>query len=357
VLARASSRSRRLRSPGKVRRFPTGVRFTAALLLLLLALAGCTALRQEPAPPTLALPAATATPSPPSAPEQAALPPAGSATPRAPVATATAAPQATPTAPATPTPQPTPCARPGEIVARSFPSATAGGEHRYRLYLPPCYGEDGRVYPTLYLFAGTIHDEGKWAELGIGSAAGAAIAAQEIAPFLIVMPAGGWLADETSGGPGSYESLVLDELIPHVESTVCAWPDPTGRAIGGLSRGGYWALEIAFRFPERFASAGGHSAALLDIFAGPDLNPQYTALTRDLGDLRIYLDIGASDFLRENTIRLHEEMAAAGVPHEWHLNEGRHEDAYWSAHAPDYVRWYAAPWPLDRSAYPACSLP
>jgi enterochelin esterase-like enzyme len=334
-------------------RFPPGGLF-AAPLILLLALAGCTARRQEPAPPTLAHPAATATRSRLSSPQQAAPSPAGSATP---IASATAAPQATPTAPASPTPQPTPCARPGEIVAGSFPSATAGGEHRYRLYLPPCYGDDGRVYSTLYLFAGDIHDESKWPELGIGAAADAAIAAQDIAPFLVVMPAGGWLADQTSGGPGSYETLVLDELIPHVESTVCAWPDPAGRAIGGLSRGGYWALEIAFRFPERFASAGGHSAALLDTFAGPDLNPQHTALTRDLGDLRIYLDIGADDHVRENTIRLHEDMAAGGVPHEWHLNEGRHDDAYWSAHAPGYVRWYAAPWPADRSAYPPCSLP
>lgn len=240
------------------------------------------------------------------------------------------------------------------MVAGSFQSALAGGEHHYRLYFPPCYGQDGRAYPTLYLFAGDIHYEGKWDELGIDEAANAAIAADEIAPLLIVMAAGGWLADDTSGGPGSYESLVLDELIPHVEQTTCAWPAPGGRAIGGISRGGYWALEIAFRRPELFLSVGGHSAALLDTFAGPDVNPQQTALVNDLGDLRIYLDIGDNDFLRTNTIRLHEEMAARGVAHEWHLNEGEHNDAYWSAHVADYLRWYAAPWPTDRSSYPPC---
>jgi enterochelin esterase-like enzyme len=241
------------------------------------------------------------------------------------------------------------------VISGSFQSATAGGGHRYRTYYPPCYGADGRTYPTLYLFAGNIHQEGKWDELGLDEAAGAAIAAGEIAPLLVVMAAGGWLADETSGGPGSYESLVLDELIPHIEQTTCAWAAPAGRAIGGLSRGGYWALEIAFRFPDRFLSVGGHSAALLDTFAGPDVNPQQTALTSDLGDLRIYLDIGASDFLRTNTIRLHEEMATRGVTHEWFLNEGEHNDAYWSAHAADYLRWYAAPWPADRTLYPPCT--
>lgn len=270
--------------------------------------------------------------------------------------TATAVATGTPasTLTATPAPTPTPCGRPGEVISGSFPSATAGGDHAYRLYLPPCYGVDGYTYPTLYLFAGNIHNEGKWDELGIDEAADEAIATGEIPPLLIVMPAGGWLADKTSGGPGSYESLILNELIPHIEAARCAWAEPAGRAIGGISRGGYWALETAFRFPDHFVSVGGHSAALLDSFAGPEVNPQQTALNNDLGTLRIYLDIGGDDHVRTNTIRLHEDMVAAGVDHEWHLNDGRHDDVYWSGRVPEYLQWYGAAWPLDRASYPRC---
>lgn len=277
--------------------------------------------------------------------------PSPSATQALPTTSATA----TPIPPPTETPQPTPCAQPGRVEAASFTSATAGGDHRYNIYLPPCYTLDRRAYPVLYLLAGNIHDEGKWDELGIDEAAENAISAGDAPPLLIVMPDGGWLANNTSGGPGSYETLIRDELIPHVEDAYCAWADPAGRAIGGLSRGGYWALEIAFRSPDLFASAGGHSAALLDSFAGPAINPQHTALNNDLGDLRIYVDIGANDYVRANTIQLHEDMQNAGVPHEWHLNEGEHVDAYWTAHAPDYLAWYVAPWPHDRSAYPPCA--
>ncbi|MDT8306357.1 MAG: alpha/beta hydrolase-fold protein [Anaerolineae bacterium] len=322
-----------------------------ALALLTLAVAACSAAPASPAPPTLVIVAATPTD------VELAPQPASTGTPRAKEATPTITAAATAASSAMPTPtaSPTPCTSAGEVVAGSFTSATAGGEHAYRLYLPPCYGDDGHVYPALYLFAGNIHNEGKWDELGIDEAADAAIAAGEIAPLLIVMPAGGWLADETSGGPGSYESLVLNELIPHVEATTCAWPDGAGRAIGGISRGGYWALEIAFRFPEQFASVGGHSAALLDTFAGPDVNPQQTALRNDLGDLRVYLDIGENDHVRMNTIRLHEAMAAAGITHEWHSNEGRHDDAYWSGHVPEYLEWYGETWPLDREGYPLCT--
>lgn len=202
--------------------------------------------------------------------------------------------------------------------------------------------------------AGNIHDETKWIELGLEEAATTAIREGTLPPLIIVMPAGGWLANNTSGGPGSYESLILDELVPHIEQSYCVWSAREGRAIGGLSRGGYWALEIAFRFPERFASVGGHSAALLDSFAGPAINPQYTALSNNLGDLRIYLDIGAEDYLRTNTIQLHENMQAAAVAHEWHLNEGQHVDAYWAQHVSEYLRWYGAPWPAERGAYPPC---
>lgn len=209
-------------------------------------------------------------------------------------------------------------------------------------------------YPTLYLMAGNIHDEMKWNELGLEEAATGAIENGSLPPLLVVMPDGGWLANNTSGGPGSYESLILDELIPNVEAAYCAWNAPQGRAIGGLSRGGYWALEIAFRFPDHFTSVGGHSAALLDSYAGPTINPQFTALSSALGDLRIYLDIGADDYLRTNTIKLHEDMQAAGVAHEWHLNEGQHVDAYWAEHVSDYLVWYGAPWSGDRSAYPPC---
>ncbi|MEW5986601.1 MAG: alpha/beta hydrolase-fold protein, partial [Chloroflexota bacterium] len=236
-----------------------------------------------------------------------------------------------------------------------YPSQIAGPERAYRIYLPPCYGGDGRVYPTLYMLHGSASTDSHWDDLGLDEAADTTIHAQISPPFLIVMPNGGDTANFTSGGPFSFEEVILSDLIPFVEQSYCAWAEPAGRGIGGLSRGGYWALEIAFRHPADFRSVGGHSAALLDQYAGPDLNPQYTALSNDLGGLRIYLDIGADDWLINPLQQLHEDMAAAGISHTWLLNPGRHEDAYWAEHAADYLAWYSQPWPPDRHAYPFCS--
>lgn len=255
---------------------------------------------------------------------------------------------------APPTATPIPCRIAGRVLADTFPSTIAFGEYDYRIYLPPCYGRDQRVYPTLYLFGGNTHDESYWDEAGLDELAEEAIMAGEMPPFLIVMPDGDWVANTTSGGPASYEELVMDELIPFIEENYCAWPKPAGRAIGGLSRGGYWSLEIAFRHPEMFARAGGHSAALIDSFAGPEMNPQVTALNNDLGDLEIYLDIGEDDWLLPNTMQLHEDMVDAGISHVWHLNTGAHEDSYWPAHFAEYLEWYTASWSPNRESYSRC---
>lgn len=269
--------------------------------------------------------------------------------------TNTPIPSITPTTLPTPTLTPEPCQTPGQMLRGQYQSQIAGTQLPYQIYLPPCYGQDGRSYPTLYVLHGGSLTERHWDNLGLDEAAEEGILSKLLPPMLIVFPSGGAIAQNTSGGPYSFEGVIVNELIPFIEANFCASPSGSDRAIGGISRGGYWALEIAFRFPGSFASVGGHSVALLDTFAGPDINPQATGINRDLGDLRIYLDIGADDWLINNIRRLHEDMATAGRDHTWVLNEGKHEDAYWAQHLQDYLTWYAVPWSMESESYPLCA--
>ena len=288
--------------------------------------------------PTLAVPTAT---------------PEATADSRPPTAAVTATPlssEATPTGePVPPTPEitpsaipsPTPCAQPGRVEQGTLDSAVAGEPMHYRIYLPPCYGLDDQLYPTLYMFGGNIHDDAIWDELGLDEAAEAAIVAGSIPPLLIVMPDNGWLANTTTSGPNSYEGFVLNELLPHIEATYRARPDAAGRAVGGLSRGGYWSLMMAFRRPDLFRSVGAHSPALIDSHAGPAEDPRITGAANDLGDLRVWIDIGERDPYLTEARPLHEALTAAGVAHEWRVNPGTHEEAYWRANLDSYLVWYS----------------
>lgn len=326
--------------------------------LLLAACAAPAPLPDAPAPPVVAMPlivaadpavsgTATAVPPQPKPTSSSLLAQVREAL--LPTATQTPAPTAVPSA--TPEPSPTPCASPGMIIQNTFETSLAG-PLPYRVYLPPCYEEAELTYPVLYMLPGNVHTDAIWDELGLDEAAERLIRAGEAAPFMIVMVSGGYLADNTSGGPGSYEAMFMDEFVPHVEQTYCAWPSRKGRALGGMSRGGYWALEIAFRHPEKFGSVGGHSAALLDAYGGTDVNPEDTGLANDLGGMRVYFDIGENDWVINNLRLLHERMTEAGIAHEWVLNEGSHEEAYWAAHVDDYVAYYSAPWRVED--FPRC---
>lgn len=328
------------------------INYLAVIILLLLTVACAPPTQPLPTQIPLAVLPEETTPIPPTI--TATRTPTPSTTP-SPTTTHTQTPTATSTSTSTPTntPTATPCPTTGTMQHGQLSSQFVD-EFLFRVYLPPCYGLDGYTYPTLYIFGGNTHRDEFWDEVGFDEVVEAGIVAGDLPPFIIVMTDGGWLANNTSGGHGSYESLIIDEMIPYMEANYCVWASPEGRAIGGVSRGGYWAFEIAFRHATEFRSAGGHSPAFYDIAAGPDLSPRYTGLNNDLSDLRIYMDVGQDDWVAERVIELHEEMQALGRPHDWHLNEGIHEVAYWAGHLEEYAVWYTAVWPQDRTQYPAC---
>ena len=180
--------------------------------------------------------------------EQAALPTAPAIRSSLPAATATQpAPSATPT-PIPPTPAPTHCAEPGgQVIQGAYPAIAVPGEIPLAVYLPPCYADQERPLPVLYLLHGYPFDEGHWLALGVAQVADGLILSGLRRPFLMVMPRQPEpLFRSSDGGPGSYESELLDGLLPYVESTYPAATDHASRALAGISRGGSGPLRSAF---------------------------------------------------------------------------------------------------------------
>ena len=246
------------------------------------------------------------------------------------------------------------CGEQGTLFRSRYPSTVFGPWRSYHAYLPPCYGQDGRVYPVLYLLHGSGWTDAQWVELGIAQHIDAGIQEGRYAPFVAIMPNDSDINDRTSGGPRSVEGVFLENLLPYVEANFCAWPSREGRALAGISRGGYWALMLAFRHTDLFSAVSGHSSQLRPEVDPAEYNPLASYTTADLSDLSIWLDWGEYDFLRAGQVRLHEELMTASIPHQATVNPGGHSQSYWYANARSYLDWHAQHWPVAREAYPVC---
>ena len=212
----------------------------------------------------------------------------------------------------------------------------------YRIYLPPCYNETERRYPTLYMLHGNLFGQEEWDNIGIDDEAETLIDNGEIEPLIIVMPEGRSVSDTTSGGAFSYEAVLVEELIPHVDAV---YRTDGRRGIGGLSRGGYWAAEVAFRHPEKFASVGLHAPAFLDVGQDVTINPLWTVYSADITTLCIAVDFGINDRFISTARPIRDALLERAIPHQWTIYpEGDHAYPYWTVHRAEYLRWYADNW-------------
>jgi enterochelin esterase-like enzyme len=229
------------------------------------------------------------------------------------------------------------------------------------MYLPPCFYQTLQRYPHVVLLHGTGYDETMWEELGAVTIMDQGIANGTLPPMVLIMPNGDFIA-ELNDQPEdrSYEAIILDELIPALETDFCLWGSRAGRAIGGISRGGFWAFSIAFRHPELFSALGGHSPHFEVDNAAPENNPLDLATELSLAKfpMRIYIDHSANDYVATNALGMSEILTANNIEHEYHANEnGDHDMDYWTAHAAEYLTFYGEGWPRDIAALPSCLEP
>jgi S-formylglutathione hydrolase FrmB len=137
-----------------------------------------------------------------------------------------------------------------------------------RILLPTDYDRHpARRYPVLYLFHGTSGGAGDWtAQPGRAQDTTAKL------PLIVVMPdagvnsnGGGWFTNWVNGGklgPPKWESWHMDRVIPWIDHTLRTRAQRDGRAIAGLSQGGFGAMSYAARHPDTFGVAASFSGAV-----------------------------------------------------------------------------------------------
>ena len=205
------------------------------------------------------------------------------------------------------------------------------------IYLPPCYNKTATVrYPLLIMLHGQAATNEQWLELGLTSAADELIAKKEIDPLIIVMPF------EVTWTPGpdesSFDEALIEDVLPYIYENYTVCPLRTCHAIGGLSRGGNWAVHLGFAYPELFGIVGAHSTPL---FYGELWNIRAAAGAPPEKVPVVVVDAGDRDADKEKVQEFVTALKDAGVPYEFTEFEGRHEASYWSAHVADYLRWYS----------------
>jgi len=227
---------------------------------------------------------------------------------------------------------PTPVRGPGTIAS-------------YRIYLPPDYATSGtRRYPVIFFMHGSLVDSKRPIVAGYVARVDAAIRSGVMPPVIVVIPQGlnqnRWI--DSRDGTKPMESIIIKNLIPHIDATYRTLATREGRAIEGHSMGGFGALHTGFNNPDLFIAVTGNApggvtfdiappaanSGRIDAFAivyGSDkdyfvaMQPT-TLAAKNLAKVRqqsIRIICGTEDDLFPGATFVHDELTKLGVDHEW----------------------------------------
>ena len=248
-----------------------------------------------------------------------------------------------------------------------FQSQLVGASLPYNVVLPVGYdlpaARDKR-YPVVYLLHGLFGHYDNWTSK---TRLADYTASHEV---ILVTPEGnnGWYTDSQLAPKEQYESYIVKELIPDVDRRFRTISDRSGRAIAGLSMGGYGAIKFGFKYPAMFAFAGSMSGAmnaaswtreelaglpsiwksLQQVFGDDGTQTRQTndlpKRVRDMSSQEIaalpfiYLDCGTEDPLFPSNRSFAELLVSRRIPHEYRQRPGGHSWAYWDTQVQEVIK-------------------
>lgn len=234
-------------------------------------------------------------------------------------------------------------------------------ERRMSVYTPPGYEKSDRRYPVLYLLHGMGGDEDSW--LVTGRAAQILdnmIAQKRCVPMIVVMTNGntrhvaapgespeGMLQPYMSGSFDTSFEAHFKDVVSYVDRTFRTVAKASGRAIAGLSMGGWHSYQTALNYPWLFNYTGLFSAAVsIDGLAPgtPLLQPQIYDNTSQKTDAyfediakKFYIAIGKDDFLYESNKKLRRQLDMKGYRYRYLESSGGHDWRNWRLYLEDYL--------------------
>ena len=252
---------------------------------------------------------------------------------------------------------------PKGVSHKNFFSNLMNQEIGYNIYLPPDYKENDGKYPVIYWLHGMGGNESSdiWiAEFYQKYYADNHSSDLKMPKVIIVFVNGTEASGYWNAIDGSLpvESIIITELIPHIDNTYRTISTRAGRVIEGFSMGGQGALFYAAKYPELFCSviayAGPYnvvrsydgeyydweniSGFFLDEFEelyhkDPALLEPFTAhywIAKNADtirrDLKIRIVVGTLDVLFECNEKAHKHLDKLNIPHEYEIIQNTDHD-------------------------------
>jgi len=248
----------------------------------------------------------------------------------------------------------------GTIVEESVVSPALGGQRRpFLVYLPPSYyTARGRTmrYPTLYLLHGAPGKESDWLTGGKAEQSADALIAQgKIPELLLILPDGNGRPGQTSewgnslDGRQLMETFVAVDLVKDVDAKYRTIASPAYRGIGGLSMGGFGAMNIAVHHPEVFGfviSLGGYYRAEGSIWGNNTAymwaNSPIDVLPHDQSAWKLHMFIGAATKDQPyctDAMQFVHELDLLHIPYHLDMQNGYHSWNVWQAQLYNTLVW------------------
>ena len=245
---------------------------------------------------------------------------------------------------------------PASSLAKTFDSKALGAPVAYVAYLPADYETSKAPYPVIYALHGMFENSAFLERRNVLPQIQDLVRAGG-APNAIVVTVDGGNNLFINSPKGKYQDMVAKDLVEHIDKTYRTIAKREGRALLGISMGGYGALDIAFQQPSVFGAVATHSAMILSQIPTPEQgarggqmraftsvfgepvdpaawkaeDPLELAKTVDVKSLQaLYFDCGSEDRyqLFNGNKTLHETLEARKVPHEFGLYPGDHGYEY-----------------------------
>lgn len=245
----------------------------------------------------------------------------------------------------------------GTVSRIWYDSPALGLERRMTVYTPAGYETSGKRYPVLYLLHGMGGDEEAWISLGrTAQILDNLIAQGKAKPMIVVMPNGNASQEaapgESSRGmvpptmqlpktmEGSYEQA-FPEIVKFIDKNYRTIKSKSGRAIAGLSMGGFHSLHISKQYPDMFNYIGLFSAAIM-----PNKEVSSPIYENVEGKLKVQFDknpalywiaIGKTDFLYKANEEYRKLLDEKGYKYTYYESDEGHIWKNWRIYLTEFV--------------------